>query len=87
MPDAVFTYNFLGEQNAKQYKQEQQWQKLVNIATILSLIICCFGLLGMARLSINQRIKEIGVRKVLGATVSQILTLHTTNFLKLRSIT
>lgn len=83
MPDAVFTYNFLDELNAKQYKQEQQWQKLVNIATILSLIICCFGLLGMARLSINQRIKEIGIRKVLGATVSQILMLHTTNFLRL----
>ena len=83
MPDAVFTYNFLNEQNAKQYQQEQQWQKLVNIATVLSLIICCFGLLGMARLSINQRIKEIGVRKVLGATVSQILKLHTTHFLRL----
>ncbi|QLG45709.1 ABC transporter permease [Costertonia aggregata] len=83
MPNAVFAYNFLDEQNAKQYKQEQQWQKLVNIATLLSLIICCFGLLGMARLSINQRVKEIGVRKVLGATVSQILALHTTNFLKL----
>lgn len=83
MPNAVFTYNFLDEQNAKQYKQEQQWQKLVNIATVLSLIICCIGLLGMARLSINQRIKEIGIRKVLGATVSQIVTLHTTNFLRL----
>ena len=83
MPNAIFTYNFLDEQNAKQYKQEQQWQKLVNIATLLSLIICCFGLLGMARLSINQRIKEIGVRKVLGASVSQILTMHTANFLKL----
>jgi len=86
MPNAVFTYNFLDEQNAKQYKQEQQWQKLVNIATILSLIICCFGLLGMARLSINQRIKEIGVRKVLGATVSQIVRLHTTGFLRLVTI-
>ncbi|MGB3151854.1 MAG: FtsX-like permease family protein, partial [Maribacter sp.] len=83
MPNAVFTYNFLDEQNAKQYKQEQQWQKLVNIATVLSLIICCIGLLGMARLSINQHIKEIGIRKVLGATVSQIVTLHTTNFLRL----
>lgn len=83
MPNAVFSYNFLDETNAKQYQQEQRWQKLVNIATVLSLIICCFGLLGMARLSINQRIKEIGIRKVLGATVSQILTLHTTNFLKL----
>lgn len=83
MPDAVFTYDFLNEQNAQQYKQEQQWQKLVNIATMLSLIICCLGLLGMARLSVNQRIKEIGVRKVLGASVSQILMLYGTNFLRL----
>lgn len=83
MPDALFSYDFLDEQNAKQYQQEQQWQKLVNIATMLALIICCFGLLGMARLSINQRIKEIGVRKVLGASVSQILTMHTTQFLRL----
>ncbi len=83
MPDAVFKYDFLDELNANEYKQEQQWQKLVNIATVLSLIICCFGLLGMAHLSINQRIKEIGVRKVLGATVSQILVLHTGNFLRL----
>ena len=80
MPDAVFTYNFLDEQNAKQYKQEQQWQKLVNLATVLSLIICCFGLLGMARLSINQRIKEIGVRKILGANTPNIILLLTRNF-------
>ncbi len=83
MPDAVFTYDFLNELNAKQYRQEQQWQKLVNIATVLALIICSFGLVGMARLSINQRIKEIGIRKVLGATVSGIVRLHTVNFLKL----
>lgn len=83
MPDAVFKYDFLDELNARDYKQEKRWQKLVNIATILALFICCFGLLGMAHLSINQRIKEIGIRKVLGATVSQILVLHTTNFLKL----
>ncbi|WP_422082883.1 ABC transporter permease [Ulvibacterium sp.] len=86
MPDAVFTYDFLNDLNAKQYKREQQWQKLVNIATVLSLIICCIGLLGMARLSINQRIKEIGIRKVLGATVSQIVGLQTTNFLRLIGI-
>ncbi len=83
MPDAIFKYDFLDELNARAYKQELRWQKLVNIATILSLIICCIGLLGMAHLSINQRIKEIGIRKVLGATVSQILILHTSNFLRL----
>lgn len=83
MPNAVFSYDFLNELNAKQYRQEQRWQKLVNIATVLSLIICSFGLLGMARLSINQRIKEIGIRKVLGATASEIVFLHTNRFLRL----
>ncbi len=86
MPKAVFAYDFLTVQNTKQYEKEQQWQKLVNIATVLSLLICCMGLLGMARLAINQRVKEIGVRKVLGATVVQIVRLNTTGFMKLVGI-
>jgi len=83
VPNAVFKYDYLDELNAKQYKQEQRWQKIVNIATILSLIICCFGLLGMAHLSTKRRIKEIGVRKVLGASITHILILMSSNFLRL----
>ncbi|MEB2775074.1 ABC transporter permease [Algoriphagus sp. D3-2-R+10] len=83
MPDAVFEYDFLDELNAQEYVQEQRWQKIVNTAASLSFIICCFGLFSMAHLSANQRIKEIGVRKVLGATVSEILILLSANFLKL----
>ncbi len=83
MPSAVFQYNFLDELNAKQYVQEQRWQKVVNIAAILSFIICCLGLFGLAHLATHQRVKEIGIRKVLGASVAQIVTLLSGDFLKL----
>ena len=82
MPDAVYQYNFLNELNAQQYMQEQRWQQVVSVATLLAFIICCLGLFGFAHLSANQRIKEIGVRKVLGASVSQIVTLLSRDFLK-----
>ncbi|MEO1010442.1 MAG: ABC transporter permease [Bacteroidota bacterium] len=83
MPDAVFDYHFLNELNAKQYEQEQRWQKIVTSATLLAFLVCALGLFGMAHLSANQRIKEVGIRKVLGATVSQIAMLLSVNFLRL----
>jgi putative ABC transport system permease protein len=75
MPGSVYQYNFLDELNAAQYMQEQRWQQVVSVATILSFIICCLGLFGLAKLSTDRRIKEIGIRKVLGASVSHIVTL------------
>ncbi len=83
MPDAVYQYHFLDELNARQYFQEQRWQQVISIAATLSFIICGLGLFGLAHLSTNQRVKEIGIRKVLGASVSQIVTLLSGNFLKL----
>jgi putative ABC transport system permease protein len=83
MPNAVYQYDFLDELNARQYFQEQRWQKVISIVTILSFIICCLGLFGLAHLATNQRIKEIGIRKVLGASVSQIVALLSGDFLKL----
>ncbi len=82
MPGAFYQYNFLDELNAQQYIQEGRWQQVVNVATILAFIICCLGLFGFAHLSTNQRTKEIGVRKVLGATVGQIAALLSRDFLK-----
>ena len=76
-------YNFLDELNEKQYVQEQRWQQVISIATILSFIVCCLGLFGLAHLSTNRRIKEIGIRKVLGASVSQVVALLSGDFLKL----
>jgi putative ABC transport system permease protein len=83
MPGSVFQYSFLDELNARQYLREQSWQQVVTVATIISFVICCLGLFGLAHLSTNRRIKEIGVRKVLGASVSNIVTLLSVDFLKL----
>ncbi len=83
MPVSLFQYSFLDELNAKEYVQEQRWQKIVGIATILSILICCLGLFGLAHLAAHQRIKEIGIRKILGASVSSITSLISKDFLKL----
>lgn len=83
MPQALYQYHFVDEKNAQEYKQEQRWHKLINFASILALILCSLGLFGLAHLATHQRVKEIGVRKVLGASVAQIVSLFTTSFLKL----
>ncbi len=83
MPSAVYQYQFLDELNAAQYFQEQRWQKIIFIATLLSLIVCVLGLYGLAHLSTTRRVKEIGIRKVLGASVQQIVKLVATDFIKL----
>ena len=83
MPGALFQYEFLDELNAKQYTQEQRWYKVINAATVLAFLICCLGLFGLAHLSAGRRIKEIGIRKVLGATSAEITTLLTGDFVKL----
>jgi putative ABC transport system permease protein len=82
MPSSLFQYNFLDELNAREYIQEKRWQKIIGIATIFSIVICCLGLFGLAHMAAQRRIKEIGIRKVLGASVSGITSLLTMDFLK-----
>jgi ABC-type antimicrobial peptide transport system permease subunit len=78
------TYNgFFDEDIAKYYQQEQNTSSLLNWATALSVFISSLGLLGLVIFTTTQRTKEIGVRKVLGATVSQIVTLISKDFLRL----
>jgi putative ABC transport system permease protein len=83
MPTAIYQYRFLDEKNAAEYTQERRWQKVINFASLLAFILCSLGLFGLAHLSTHQRVKEIGVRKVLGASVGQIVSLFTKSFLKL----
>ncbi len=83
MPTALFEYRFVDEKNAAEYLQEKRWQKLISFASILAFVLCSLGLFGLAHLSTHQRVKEIGVRKVLGASLAQIMLLFTTGFLKL----
>jgi putative ABC transport system permease protein len=80
-PDDDFEYHFFDETIAKFYESEQHTSTLLTWATGLSIFISCLGLLGLAIYTTNQRTKEIGVRKVLGASVSQIVTLLSTEMI------
>jgi putative ABC transport system permease protein len=83
MPDASYEYGFLDELNAREYTQELRWQKITGFTTCVCIFICCLGLFGLMHLAAQQRTKEIGIRKVLGASVRQIVALLSKDFLKL----
>jgi len=70
-----FSYSFLDEEVAQQYATERRWEPIVLYAAGFSLLVACLGLFGVASLAVARRQKEIGIRKVVGATVSSIVTL------------
>ncbi|CAM3791098.1 ABC transporter permease [Mucilaginibacter galii] len=78
-----FEYTFLDESVASYYTSEQNTGKLLNWATGLSVFISCLGLLGLAIHTTTQRTKEIGIRKVMGATIAQIVSMLSLDFVKL----
>lgn len=82
----AFNYRLLDQHFNRLYAQEDQFSQLILIFCGLAIFIACLGLLGLASFTAEQRIKEIGVRKVLGATVRQILWLLSLSFLKLISL-
>ena len=82
-PDFAFAYQFVEEEYAKLYRTEMTISKLSSLFATLAIVISCLGLFGLSMFSAEQRIKEIGVRKVLGASISQIVTLFYTEFAKL----
>jgi predicted permease len=72
-PEYPFEYRFLDDTIANQYRSEQAIGKIVTVFTILALFISCLGIFGLSSFTAEQRTKEIGIRKVLGATVSSII--------------
>jgi putative ABC transport system permease protein len=82
-PTHVFDYSFLDESLAQAYQSETRTAKLIEVSTFLAMLIACLGLFGLATFTAEQRTKEIGVRKVLGASVAGIVTLLSKDFLKL----
>lgn len=82
-PDNVFEYSFFKEDVALFYEREELISNLTKTFAALSVFISCLGLFGLATFSIRQRTKEIGIRKVLGASVFSIATLLSLDFLKL----
>ncbi len=82
-PEYPFEYKFIDEEYANKFKAEQRTGTLAAIFASLAIFISCLGLFGLATYMAENRIKEIGVRKVLGASVAGITTLLSKDFLKL----
>ncbi len=82
-PDNDFTYSFFDDTIAKLYTSEQQTSGLLKWATGLAILISCLGLLGLVIYTTNVRAKEIGIRKVFGASVTNIVTILSKDFVRL----
>jgi putative ABC transport system permease protein len=82
-PSTLFDYTFADKEFGKKFLTEELISKITNIFAGLAIFICCLGLAGLASFTIEKRIKEIGIRKVLGATASQLLLMISKEFLKL----
>ncbi|GAB3031835.1 ABC transporter permease [Spirosoma pulveris] len=82
-PKTPFSYQFSDQEYANLYRSEQVVSQLANYFALLAMLISCLGLFGLATFTAEQRTKEIGVRKVLGASVTSVVTLLSTDFLKL----
>lgn len=79
-PGKLFGYYFLDEDFDMQYRSEQRWLQIVSYAAWFAIIIACIGLFGLSALMVSKRTKEIGIRKVLGASISEIIRLLTGEF-------
>ncbi|HLY71988.1 MAG TPA: FtsX-like permease family protein, partial [Puia sp.] len=82
-PETDFTYSFFDDTVARFYTSEQQTSGLLKWATALAILISCLGLLGLVIYTTNVRTKEIGIRKVFGASVANIITILSKDFVKL----
>jgi putative ABC transport system permease protein len=80
---APFSYSFLDEQFASLYNTEQRTGQIFTSFSVIAIIIACLGLFGLAAFMIRQRVKEIGIRKVLGASTATITAMLSKEFLKL----
>ena len=82
-PSQPYSYEFVSDFNKSQYEAESKWKKMITFSAILTIFISCIGLYGLAALSAENKIKEIGIRKVLGASVRNIVALQINNFIQL----
>lgn len=80
-PKSEFQASFLDENTNNQYKQEERFSQIIMSAAVLAIILSCMGLFAIALMMISQRTKEVGIRKVLGASLSNIVFLLSKDFL------
>ncbi len=82
-PDAPFVYSFLDNDFQKNYEKDQRVAGIVSYFTFIGILIACLGLFGLSAFSAEQRTREIGIRKVLGASVTNVASLLSKDFIKL----
>ena len=85
-PEYPFDFEFVDGEYAEKFSDQQRIGKLATLFTLLTILISCLGLFGLASYMAENRIKEVGIRKVLGASVTTIVTLLSKDFLKLVAI-
>lgn len=81
--DTPFEYSFLDDDIKKQYEEDEKVSSIITSFTIIAMVISCLGLYGLSTFMAERRFKEIGVRKVMGASVQQIITMMSREFVKL----
>lgn len=82
LPNDTFEYEFLDTRLGNRYAAEQRMEKILIFSTIFAIFISCLGLLGLASFTAEQRTKEIGIRKILGSSVAEIMLLLSKEFIK-----
>ena len=82
-PLSPFSPTFMNETNLKNYESEARWKQILFFSAIITIFISCVGLFGLAVLSAERRVKEIGIRKVLGASVGSVVRILSRDFLLL----
>jgi putative ABC transport system permease protein len=82
-PQRPFSFSFLEGTNALQYRTEAKWREILVYASVLAIAIACLGLFGLAVFATEARTREIGIRKVLGASVIGVVHLLSKDFVKL----
>jgi ABC-type antimicrobial peptide transport system permease subunit len=82
-PEHIFDYAFLDQQIAEFYEDEQKMSIMLSVFSAIAIVIGCLGLYGLATFMANQKTKEVGVRKVLGASVQSIILLFSREYVKL----
>ncbi len=85
-PADPYSYVFKNDENKKQYADVEKWKQIILFGAALTIFISCIGLFGLSVLSTEKRTKEIGIRKVFGASVKSIVTILSTDFIKLVAI-
>ena len=82
-PYTPYTYSFLSEDNEKEYEAEEKWKQMMLFGALLTIFISCIGLFGLSVLNAEKRTKEVGIRKVLGASISHIVAKLSIDFVQL----